>query len=54
MDGVYKKTVSLRASTAHPGRILYTAAFSAVGSHRIELRVAGSGSTYLDAFLVAK
>ena len=54
VDGVYKKTVSLRASTAHPGRILYTAAFSAVGSHRIELRVAGSGSTYLDAFLVAK
>ena len=53
IDGVYKRTVSLRSSTGRSGRIVYVASFSSSGTHHIQLRKTGSGNVYIDAFIVA-
>lgn len=54
IDGVYRKTVNLRASSTHHRRIVYNASFAGSGRHRITLKIVSSGKVQLDAFLVAK
>ena len=52
IDGVYRKTVNLRASSTHHRRVVYTASFAASGRHRITLKIVSAGKVQVDAFLV--
>jgi hypothetical protein len=51
IDGVYATTVNLHASSTTYRRLVFARHFSTLGSHTIELRPAGNGRVYLDAFL---
>ena len=54
LDGIYQKTISLRASSGHSRQIVYVAAWSSVGSHRIEIRSTSSKRIDLDAFVTLR
>jgi hypothetical protein len=55
IDGVYKVTIDLRSSSYVYRRIVYVGNWSSVGTHTIELRVAGTSgrpTVSLDGFVV--
>ncbi|HEY8437252.1 MAG TPA: S8 family serine peptidase [Candidatus Limnocylindrales bacterium] len=54
IDGVYRTTVSLVRSTGLSRVIVYATTFSALGTHRIEVRVAGSRRVDVDAFVILR
>ena len=54
VDGVYKATISLRSAVNHGRVVVYSATFATLGTHTIELRVAGNGRVDLDAFVVLR
>jgi len=54
LDGTYRATFSERASRGASRQVVYVAAFSSVGTHRIELRVSGNGRVDVDAFVIRR
>jgi hypothetical protein len=52
LDGVYKGTVSLRASSFVARRLVFRASWSKAGTHTIMIRVYGSARVDVDALLV--
>jgi hypothetical protein len=52
IDGVFAATVNLHASSTTYRQLVFARHFTTLGSHTIELRPAGGGRVYLDAFLV--
>ena len=54
VDGVYRTTISFRSATTHGRVVMYSTTFAALGTHTIELRVAGNGRVDLDAFVVLR
>jgi hypothetical protein len=54
IDGTLVKTVSLKTSSTHHRRVVFTTAFASSGTHQITLEIVTSGSAQLDAFVVAK
>jgi subtilisin len=54
VDGVYRTTVSLFRSTGLSRVIVYATTFTALGTHRIEIRVAGSRRVDVDAFVILR
>jgi len=54
VDGVYRQTVSFRASTGNSRVVMYATTFATLGTHAIELRPAGNGRVDLDAFVILR
>jgi hypothetical protein len=54
VDGRYRGIVSFRASTGRSRVVMYATTFAAVGTHTIQLRLAGNGRVDLDAFVVLR
>ncbi|HEX5823385.1 MAG TPA: S8 family serine peptidase [Candidatus Limnocylindrales bacterium] len=54
VDGVYKRTVSFRATSGRSRMVMYSTTFAAVGSHSIELRLTTSKRVDLDAFVILR
>ncbi len=54
VDGVYRATVSFRASVARSRVVMYSLSFPSPRTHRIELRLIGTGRVDLDAFIVVR
>ncbi len=54
VDGVYRTTISFRSATNHGRVVMYSTTFAALGTHTIELRLAGNGRVDLDAFVVLR
>jgi hypothetical protein len=52
IDGVLAATVNLHALATTYRQLVFARHFTTLGSHTIELRPAGGGRVYLDAFLV--
>ena len=52
IDGVSRGTVSFRASTGRSRLIMFSTGFSGLGSHTIEVRVAGNGRVDIDGFVI--
>jgi hypothetical protein len=52
VDGVYRGTVKFRASTNRSRQVMYTTTFSSLGTHSIQMRLAGNGRVDLDTFVV--
>jgi Big-like domain-containing protein len=53
IDNVVVATINLKASTVYR-QAVYTKHFPSLGTHRIEIRPAGGGRVYLDAFLIMR
>jgi subtilisin len=54
VDGVYKATVSFRASSGKSRLVMYATSFATLGTHTITLRVSGTGRVDLDAFIILR
>jgi subtilisin family serine protease len=54
IDGVYRTTVSLRASGGRSRVVVFSAAFSALGTHTIDVRLGGNGRVDVDAFVILR
>jgi hypothetical protein len=54
IDNVVVATINLRASTTTYRQVVYAKHFSSLGTHTIEVRPAGGGRVYLDAFLIMR
>jgi subtilisin family serine protease len=54
VDGAYRATISLRSATTHGRVLVYSTTFAALGTHTIELRVAGNGRVDLDTFVILR
>jgi hypothetical protein len=54
IDGVYRGTISFKASTYHDRVVLYSTTFATLGTHTIVLRAAGNGRIDLDAFVILR
>jgi hypothetical protein len=54
VDGLYRQTVSFRASAGKSRVVMYATTFATLGTHTIELRPAGNGRVDLDAFVVLR
>ena len=54
VDGVYRTMVSFRASSGLSRVVMYSTAFPALGTHTIEMRLAGNGRVDLDAFVILR
>jgi subtilisin len=52
VDGVYRTTVSFRASRNKSRRVVYSTTFTGLGTHSIRLRLVGNGRVDLDTFVV--
>ena len=54
VDGVYRGTVSFRASTGRSRVVMYATTFPTLGTHSIMVRLAGNGRVDVDAFVVLR
>jgi subtilisin len=54
VDGVYRASVSFRASSGKSRMVMYAASFVSLGTHTITLRVSGTGRVDLDAFVILR
>jgi subtilisin len=54
VDGVYRATVTFRASSGKSRVVMYATTFAALGTHTITLRVSGNGRVDLDAFVILR
>ncbi|HET7702206.1 MAG TPA: S8 family serine peptidase [Candidatus Limnocylindrales bacterium] len=54
VDGVYRGTVSFRASSGRSRVVMYTTTFATLGTHSIEVRLVGNGRVDVDAFVVLR
>lgn len=54
IDGIYRRTVSFKATTGHSRIVVYSATFPTAGTHMIELRLAGTGRVDLDGFVILR
>ncbi len=54
VDGIYRTTISLYRSTNVSKMLVYVESFRTTGSHRIELRLAGSRRVDVDAFVILR
>jgi len=54
IDNVVVATINLKASITTYRQVIYTKHFSTLGTHKIEIRPAGGGRVYLDAFLIMR
>jgi subtilisin len=52
VDGVSRGTVSFHASSGQSRLIMFSTAFGSVGTHTIDVRVAGNGRVDIDGFVV--
>jgi hypothetical protein len=52
VDGAYRKTISFRATAGKSRVVMDSMTFSTLGTHTIELRLAGNGRVDLDAFVI--
>ena len=52
VDGVLAATINLRSSKTLYRQLVFSRHFTTLGTHTIEMRPAGGGRVYLDAFLV--
>jgi len=52
VDGVSRGTVSFKASSGRSRVIMFSTGLSSLGSHRIEVRVAGNGRVDIDGFVI--
>jgi hypothetical protein len=54
VDGVYRGTISFRASSGLSRMVRYSTLFPTLGTHTIELRLTGNGRVDLDAFVILR
>jgi subtilisin len=54
VDGVYRQSISFRSSRGASRQTMYVTAWSAIGTHTIEIRVSGSRRVDIDAFVVRR
>ena len=54
VDGVYKGTISFRASSGMSRLVRFATLFPTLGTHTIELRPTGNGRVDLDAFVILR
>ena len=54
IDGVNRGEVNLRRSVGQSRSIVFATTFASLGTHRVELRVAGSQRVDLDAFVILR
>jgi subtilisin len=54
VDGVYRATISFRASSGTSRVVMYSTTFATLGTHTIELRPTGNGRVDLDAFVILR
>jgi subtilisin len=54
VDGVYKGTISFRASSGMSRMVRFATLFPTLGTHTIELRPTGNGRVDLDAFVILR
>ena len=54
IDGVYRRTVSLRASTGRSRVVVFSESFATLGTHTIEIRLSGNGRVDIDAFVILR
>jgi hypothetical protein len=54
VDGVYKTTLSFRASSGKSRMVMYSTSFATLGTHSIELRLTSTKRVDLDAFAVLR
>jgi subtilisin len=54
LDGVYKGTISFRASSGKSRMVMYATSFATLATHTITLRVSGTGRVDLDAFVILR
>jgi hypothetical protein len=47
-------TINLKASTSTYRQVVYTKHFASLATHTIEVRPAGGGRVYVDAFLIMR
>ena len=52
VDGVSRGTVSFKASSGRSRLIMFSTGFTTLGSHTIEVRVAGNGRVDIDGFVI--
>ncbi|MDQ3128026.1 MAG: S8 family serine peptidase [Chloroflexota bacterium] len=52
VDGVSRGTVSFRASSGRSSMIMFSSGLTSLGSHTIEVRVAGNGRVDIDGFVI--
>ena len=54
IDGVYRATISLRASVNRSRVVAWSTTFTKVAAHTIEIRLSGNGRVDVDAFVVLR
>jgi hypothetical protein len=57
IDGIYRRTLSLYASSTTPRRVVYGFSWSSAGAHKIQIRVIGTAGhprVDIDAFIVVR
>jgi len=54
VDGVYKATISFRATSGKSRMVMYATSFATVGTHTITIRVRGNGRVDLDGFVIIR
>ena len=54
VDGVYKTTISFRATSGKSRMVMYATSFATVGTHTITIRVRGNGRVDVDAFVIIR
>jgi len=52
IDGVYRGTVSFRASVNRSRKVMFTKTLPTLGTHSVRLRLSGNGRVDLDAFVI--
>jgi hypothetical protein len=54
LDGVYRTTISLRASVNRSRVVAWSMSFTNVATHTIEIRLSGNGRVDVDAFVILR
>jgi hypothetical protein len=54
VDGVYKTTLSFRATSGKSRMVMYSTSFATLGTHSIELRLTSAKRVDLDAFVILR